>query len=102
VTSPYQRRFAGNLPPDEKIDGYLRPREVIDDDEGAVADRVAALRTIGSISRVSGSTEDLFSDAPPAHSFVGPDPVPVHTSISDPSSAIRASRPCQARVTIGR
>jgi len=34
-----------------------------------------AMETIGSISRVSGATEDPFSDAPPGHSADGPPPV---------------------------
>ncbi|MEP1207473.1 MAG: hypothetical protein ABJM29_15975 [Rhizobiaceae bacterium] len=42
VRSPYQRQFAADLPADEVIDGYLKPREIIDDSEEAMAKRISA------------------------------------------------------------
>ena len=64
VTSPYERRFAGNFPPDEKVDGYLKPREVIDDDEGTVARRVATRIAADSLRRPrhAGRNDAMFHE----------------------------------------
>lgn len=64
VTSPYQRRFAGDLPPDENIDGYLKPREIVDADEGAVARRVAARIAADSLRRPrhAGRNDPMFHE----------------------------------------
>ena len=42
VRSPYQRRFATDLTEDEVIEGYLKPREIIDTSEEAMAKRISA------------------------------------------------------------
>jgi hypothetical protein len=64
ATSPYQRRFAGNLPPDETIDGYLKPRQIIDEDEGALARRVASRIAADTLRRKDnvGRQDPMFHE----------------------------------------
>lgn len=42
VRSPYQRQFSGDFPADEVIDGYLRPREIVDPIEEEMSQRISA------------------------------------------------------------
>lgn len=64
ATSPYQRRFAGDLPPDETIDGYLKPHEFIDQDEGALARRVASRIAADSLrqKKNAGRQDPMFHE----------------------------------------
>lgn len=62
VRSPYKRRFANDIAADELVDGYLKPREILDPDEAEITHRVSAAFSADSnrLARNAGRDDPAF------------------------------------------
>lgn len=62
VASPYKRRFAADFPADETEDGYLKPLEVVDEDEPDISRRVSEAFSADSrrLARDAGRNDPDF------------------------------------------
>ena len=63
ATNPNKRVFAGDLPSDEVVNGYLLPKEIIDDDEEGLTKKVVDAFS----AQTRGKTKNIGSDDPTFH-----------------------------------